>query len=66
MMTIEERRHAAEERRHAAVMEANMIRLCQAVESLVARIADLAASIDTAGKPIQECVDVTQKADKIS
>lgn len=42
MMTIEERRHAA-------VMEANLKRLCEAFESLVARIADLAASIDASG-----------------
>ena len=42
MMTIEERRHAA-------IVEVSLRRLCEAVESLVARIADLAASIDAAG-----------------
>lgn len=58
MMTIEERRHAA-------IVEVSLRRLCEAIESLVARIADLAASIDAAGKPIQEYVDGTPEANKI-
>lgn len=56
-----------EERRHAAIVEVSLRRLCEAVENLVARIADLAASIDAYGngKPTVEYAVVTPKENKV-